>query len=343
MGRATYGACCRISNGTDEGVIMLFAREAPIDTLGDVCASTMVSDNHQLLLQKLQRVLPELEFNHVLTRGGWYRPAGIIDNRGSHITHNLREWVEQQSGGDIEQLYEACGDKNYIVTISTGRTHYFVAKTGEKARDFVQLEVEQLQEVQDHLLFEADGELPDNIEEVIDPIDIDKLESVPVAAPRYVFRRITPIAEFTRDMEGYAQDKADRRSDSLLRFMQDWDRSSAREAGPFCHHWVLSLRSYTDAWNETNLQALPITTYSEEVDHMSLECVDRGAGLARLIHGFDRRIGYPMAWYFFMLSHRQVPYQLAEAIHRDQMGAYDYLPSRDLKILKEWSIKPYGI
>jgi len=44
-----------------------------------------------------------------------------------------------------------------------------------------------------------------------------------------------------------------------------------------------------------------------------------------------------------MLSHREVPHQLAESIHKDQMGAYDYLPARDLKVLRDWSAQPYGI
>jgi hypothetical protein len=34
---------------------------------------------------------------------------------------------------------------------------------------------------------------------------------------------------------------------------------------------------------------------------------------------------------------------VAEAVLRDQMGAYDYLPAKDLKVLRQWEERPYGI
>jgi hypothetical protein len=37
-----------------------------------------------------------------------------------------------------------------------------------------------------------------------------------------------------------------------------------------------------------------------------------------------------------------VPRQLAEALHADLMGAYEYLPARDLKVLRDWHARPSG-
>ena len=65
--------------------------------------------------------------------------------------------------------------------------------------------------------------------------------------------------------------------------------------------------------------------------------------LANLIHGFDRHMGYHFAWYFHMLTLRRVSYKLAEAVHADQMGAFDYLPARDLTLLREWYDAPYSL
>ena len=31
------------------------------------------------------------------------------------------------------------------------------------------------------------------------------------------------------------------------------------------------------------------------------------------------------------------------AVLRDQMGAFDYLPARDLKVLRQWEVRPYGV
>jgi len=44
-----------------------------------------------------------------------------------------------------------------------------------------------------------------------------------------------------------------------------------------------------------------------------------------------------------MLSSHSENYTLAEAVLRDQMGAYDYLPAKDLKVLRQWEERPYGV
>jgi len=311
------------------------------DELANTCASTQVQNDHQLLIQKLLRLYPELKFVHVLTRGGWYRSAGIIDANGNRITDSCRQWLETKSNGDIHQLIDQYIDSAYIATVFVGKTHYFVAQTGDAASDFVQLQIEELQEVKHHLLFNEDS-FADDIEDIIDPVDVEKLAEEPVTESRYLFRRITSISDFVQSM---AEKKLDKNKTAIpiQRFMQDWDRSSSKEARPFCHHWVLSLQQHTDPWGEPIMQAKPVSTFNQELSLMKVQSEYRGSELARLVHGFDHNIGYPMAWYFFMLSHSGVPHQLAEAIYKDLMGTYDYLPARDLKVLKDWSEKPYGV
>lgn len=312
-----------------------------IDNIANICASTVVDNEHEQLLQKLLRIYPDLTFTHVLTRGGWHRTGGVVNHEGRRIAANLCEWVETESGGDVNQLIEQYADAGYIATSFIGKTHYFVAQIGDAAQDFVQLEVEELQEVPDYQLINSES-LPDDIEEIIDPIEAEKLQAEPIGLPFYVFRRMTSIADFLQVMAENMQERAGQYS-LVQRFMQDWDRSSSKEYGRFCHHWVLSLQEYTDAWGEPIMQAKPVSTFVEDVSLMKLNGIHRGSRLAQLIHGFDRDIGYPMAWYFYMLSHSEVPHQLAEAIHKDSMGAYDYLPAMDLKILNDWYVKPYGI
>lgn len=312
-----------------------------IDNIANICASTVVDNEHEPMRKKLQRIYPDLAFSHVLTRGGWHRSGGVVNSEGNRIAANLREWVETESGGDVDQLIEQYADAGYIATNFIGKTHYFVALIGDAAQDFVQLEVEELQEVPDHHLINPES-LPDDLEEIIEPIDVVKLQPETVGEPHYVFRRITLIPDFLQAMSEKLQERAGKYS-SVEQFMQDWDRSSSKEHGPFCHHWVLSLQEYTDAWGEPIMQAKPVSTFAGELALMKLNGEHRGSRLAQLIHGFDREVGYPMAWYFFMLSHSEVPHQLAESIHKDLMGAYDYLPARDLRILNDWYLNPYGI
>ena len=68
-----------------------------------------------------------------------------------------------------------------------------------------------------------------------------------------------------------------------------------------------------------------------------------GSELANRIHGYDRSVGYPFAWYFNMLGNKAENYTVADAVLKDLMGAYDYLPARDLKVLRQWEERPYGI
>ena len=320
--------------------MMILAKSA-IDDITNACASTSVDSQHDVLLQKLKQILPELPFVHVLTRGGWHRTGGVLNREGERIADNLRDWLEIESSGDINKLIDQYVDTDFIVTSFVGKTHYFVAQTGESAQDYVQLEVEELQEIKDHALFSQDA-LPDDIEDMIDPVDMEKLPADPVGEPRYMFRRITPVDNFMQLMSEHMMVRGNKYF-SIQRFMHDWDRSSAKETGPFCHHWVLSLQEYTDAYGEPIMQAKPVSTFEGDVPLMKLNGVHRGSQLAVLVHGFDHDIGYPMAWYFYMLSHREVPHKLAEAIHKDLMGAYAYLPAKDLKVLKDWTAKPYGI
>ena len=310
--------------------------------IANLCASTPVTIDHSTLLQKIARLYPQLTFQHVLTRGGWHRTGGVVDSQGGRIAHHLADWVEAVADGDIEDLIEQFADADYRISTLRGETHYFVAETGNRARDYVQLEVETLQEVIDRPLFDPEH-LPDDLADLIEPLDIKKLPPEPIGSAVYDFRRMTSVDDYLGDMQAHDSELDSRASEKLQRFMSDWDRSSAREAGSFCQHWVLSLQEYTDAWGESIKRAKPVTTFDGDLSRVDLNTRHRGAELARLIHGFDHAVGYPMAWYFFMLSQPEVPYQLADAIHRDLMGAYDYLPARDLKIVQDWSNKPYGV
>ena len=315
--------------------------ETQITDVANICATTAVQQDHALLLQKLSRLFPQLTFEHVLTRGGWHRPGGVITAQGDRIADHFEDWLESEVDDDMSSFIERYMNADYYVTRIRGSTHYFVAQYGDRAQEFVQLEVEALQEETERKLF-SDNELPDDIQDLIDPVNHGSCDAKCIGEMRYELRRITVIDEFLAQMKECMTGRS-RLPDFIQRFMQDWDRSSASETGAFSKHWVLSLGQYIDAWGDQVMQAKPVSTDEAAFHSLELGTTDHGSEHARLIHGFDRDLGYPMAWYFFMLSHTEVPHQLAEAIHSDLMGAYDYLPARDLKILRDWSDQPYGI
>jgi len=305
--------------------------------LADACSGANPAGDERALPEKLKLLCPELEFRRVLVRGGWHRPGGVVDLEKQRVAERLREWAERESGGDVATLMDKYQGRQLFATCLAGKTHYLVAATGERAADFVQLEVEELQEVLDHYLNDPDW-LPDSLEEFIDPLDYPRLEPEPVAAPRFVFRRLLPVSRLIEALQdgNPAQDR-------LLRFTGDWDRSSAAGKARFCDHWVLAVREYSDQYGVPHTSARPVATDMLTLPRPDPGGVSRGAALANQLHGFDREVGYPMAWYFHLLVAPGTALQIIPAVLEDHAAGYDYLPPDDLGLLQRWQDNPYAL
>src|SRR5664279_1757845 len=57
--------------------------------VAEMCVRVPVSAGASGLAKELARIAPHLIFRDVLTRGGWYRLGGVIDDLGTHITDDL--------------------------------------------------------------------------------------------------------------------------------------------------------------------------------------------------------------------------------------------------------------
>ena len=304
--------------------------------LTEVCALSLPAEDHAALLSHVRQILPEKEFKLSLSRSGWYRVGGVIDAQGEWLAHKLEDWFHAQSM-DVVDLVEKYMDVGYQVTRHNGTTHYFTACTGNDPSQFIQLEVEEIVEVVDRNLVEPEF-LPETLEELLEPEKFPKLETIRKIRHYYRFRRITSIENFVARM---AED-----SDYTLpiqRWFTDWARSSAGEKSRFCDQWVMALREYTDGYGEPRMEAKPISAYVGTLEDLDPDNTMHGTDLANAIHTFDHQVGYPMAWYFYLLTRKKVSPRIAEAIHNDLQGAYAYLPSRDLDILNDWVADPYSV
>lgn len=311
--------------------------EQAINQLTEISALVTQAQGREALLEKLNQVCPDSQFSCALNRGGWYRIGGVVDADNKRITDNLTSWVEQESDGDISALLDKYAAADYYITRLNGHTLYLVASTGQGVADFIQLEIEELQEVRDRMLVDPDWQ-PDSLEEFIDPVDYLRLEQQALGSPRYLFRRITPVAAYLDKLAKGSEARL-----SIQRFFQDWQNSSAGEAALLSHKWVLNLHEYTDGYGEPVKNVRPISTFNGILTELDPDASARGSVLANLMHDFDRTVGYPMAWYFYLLTRKKVSPRIAEAIHNDLMGAYAYLPPRDLKVLKAWIDNPYSL
>lgn len=301
--------------------------------VAQTCAALPEGVGLGALTAAIQAVLPGIEVRHVMSRGGWHRLGGVVDLEGRRIARHIADWAQAESGGDVEILLAKLVDLRYFATRLNGQAHYLVAGTGPAAADFIQIEVEELQEVLERCITDPDW-FPDSLDEFVDPLDFPRLEPEPLGPPRLLFRRLVQVGDLMRSPDASVR---------VRRFLEDWDRSSAGESACFSDHWVLSLREYQDRDGAGHLTAKPVSAFLGEVPAVPGDLAARGAELANLIHGLDRRIGYPFAWYFHMLTDKRISHRLAEAVHADLMGAYAYLPARDLKVLRDWYDRPYGV
>ena len=112
----------------------------------------------------------------------------------------------------------------------------------------------------------------------------------------YRLRQAHDIAEAHQNM------MSDNYAESLLalRFVDEWQASSAA-ARSMSTAFVLRLAQYQDRFGDGRLQATPLTTHVRALPPLP-SGTERGVDLARFLTAFDRAVGYPMAWYFHMVS-----------------------------------------
>jgi len=311
----------------------------------EICQQTPVSEGTTAVAKKLAQLMPQLSFRDVLTRGGWYRLGGVIDVLGIKIVEDLAEWAEAELAAhddDLHALIDDYANSGCKATRINGKTHYLVASTGVLATDFVQIEIEELQEGISHDLF-AEDEVPGSLEELIDPPRskmknaTSRLLSSPLGAPVFVLRRITDMADFIARM------RAQRPEPQIVhRFFDAWQSSSASYTTQFSNHWAVAVREYIDRYHQSILQATPVAALNGLPPKFDSVQAPQGLSLSEALQRFDRQVGYPMAWFFHMLTTKVVPHAVANAVIDDVQAGFSYLPERDVKVVKDWLHRPYS-
>jgi len=309
-----------------------------------LCVRLPVSIGASGLARELSAIAPDCVFRDVLTRGGWYRLGGVIDASGRHIADDLSRWGESElakHGDDLHALYDTYAGAGLRATRLLGRTHYLVAVTGPQATDFVQIEIEELQETISHVLFE--GHVPGSLEELFeapDPqnsTDVATATDEPVSLPFYSLRRITDVSELLKRIAGNKPEPQ-----SVHRFVDAWQASSAGQTTHFSHHWVLAVREYLDRYRQSIQQATPVAALNGPSPKFVSAYGAKGLALAEALQQFDRQAGYPMAWFFHLLTTKSVPQAVAYAVIDDVQDGFAYLPERDVKVLRNWLHRPFG-
>ena len=327
---------------TNAGALLPGASSSAADferALCEMCVRVPVAAGTTALARELARLSPPLCFREVLTRGGWYRLGGVVDRVGERVADDLAAWVEAQLArrdDDYHALFDDYAESGLRATRLVGQTHYLVAATGDTADGFVQVEIEELQEVIGHELFA--GEVVGSLEELADPARSGGDRPQILGAPFYALRRVTDVAALLRRVAAQKPEVQ-----GVQRFVDAWQASSAGMATQLCNHWVFAVREYVDRYHQTILQATPVAAVNGLPARFDGAFGARGLALNEALKRFDRQIGYPLAWFFHMLTTKVVPCAVAGAVVDDiQAGGFCYLPERDVEVLKDWLHRPYG-
>ena len=317
----------------------------------DACAAVPASAGAVALSRDIRRRLPEWSFRETFCRGGWYRLGGIVSISGGRVADQLEQWATDSLAahdGDLASLAAAYAESGLRATLISGRSHYFVAAaSGTDSADFLQLEVEELQEIYGASLFER-AQPPATLDELVDAqcpgascpaCEQAPLQrcGTPLGAPKFRFRRLTHIGDLLARMRSQSLE-----AQAIHRFFGDWDASSASRASTLCNHWSISLREHVDHYRQTITRAVPIAAVMGEAPAFPLREETQGLSLGQALNAYDRSIGYPMAWFFAMVASRTVPRWVAAAVVADAKDAFAYLPECDLAVVRQWLHKPYA-
>ena len=310
--------------------------------VAELCVRVPASAGPGALARELARTVPQLAFREVLARGGWYRLGGVVDAAGRHVADDLAKWAEAELAAHHDDLGALCDDyagSGLTATRLTGRTHYLVAAAGPAAVDFIQLEIEELQEMTCHVLFDADTP-PGSIEDLVDQREDDgqcASRAVPLGVPFLALRRLTPVADFLARMRAQKPEPQ-----PIHRFIEAWESSSAGAATQFSNHWVLGVREHLDRYRQTIVHATPVAAVNGASPRFDGVFGVQGLSLHDALVRYDKAAGYPMAWFFNMITTRSVPHALAGAVIDDTQAGFRYLPDRDAEVVKDWLYRPYG-
>ena len=304
------------------------------------CKKIIPGQTDDFLLDKLQSLVPDYPIRLALTGDEWYQLGGVVDMDGQRVASDISEWAERtylECGQNLQTLIDYSIEQKLIATKLTGRTLYFIVQTGDRAEDFTLIEIDKIQEVSDRMLVD-ERRPPEDLEDFIDPLQSFCIESFGYGHSRYLYRRKTDVKLF---MEVINQRYPNEHP--VQRFMDDWNRSSAGQKHRMSDDWIIRPYRHTGRFGEQIVNVELINTNRNNLPHLENFSGKKGSALCNVLNRFDRQVGYPFAWYFYMVKGKLVSTHSADSVYRDISGDFAYLPQRDEAILRDWIASPYNV
>lgn len=117
----------------------------------------------------------------------------------------------------------------------------------------------------------------------------------------------------------------------LQRLFDDWAASSAGGSGENIErHWVIQDNEIPRWVNDPRLPSLVKTPARTDAD------------LLGRLASFDRKAGYPFAWYFYMLHGNKIRSAHGDWAWKLVGSGWLRLPDQDVEVFRRWAERPYG-
>ena len=298
--------------------------------------------HHTNLLEVIRDTFNLYNFQFVFTQEGWHRSGGVIRPDGSRVTKDLEAWAKtelQAFEDNMDKFLEYYAKDHLLVTRLLGKTHYFVASRSTEPMDFLQLEIEELQEVTDRHLVHPEKR-PTHFIELVDPITPHTLPFQTISRSYYRFRRVIDM----RVIMAYLIKSSHGSTVPLQRFLDEWVKSHLGGfPHHFCHHWLINLYEHLNSDGQLTLSIFPFSLRHRRLRYFHWDIQARGMQLANQLNAFDRAAGDTFAWYFHWITGISIPQQVLSSVRQDLEEGYQYLAEPHRKILETWFKEPYKI
>lgn len=130
-----------------------------------------------------------------------------------------------------------------------------------------------------------------------------------------------------------------------LRLFQDWAESSVGQSGHrLCDHWWMQVNE----WPINGRKQYSLIPQWAEADggltlpQISPDWDSSPYGLMEQLQQFDRRVGYPFGWFFYMLHGNRITHSAGGVIANAVKDGVLSLPECDEVVLLRWRDRQYG-
>lgn len=306
-----------------------------IKQLAEQIAEVQPRPHHSRLLELLQQVWPEVEFKHRLTRSGWYRPGGVCTSQGMILGKDLETWLQNalHKMEDFEQLLADLEIMQPLVTRFNGSTHFFTASYGSAPEASWQLEVEELQEVMDRRMLNDQADLPEDLADLLEPLQPALLDGQPLGSPRYQLGQLVNLREVL---------SAAVNAPLLERFFIEWCEGPGKTTD-FHQHWFFQRHESLSRYGVSQLRMQPHAIKARHLKTMPWDLAEDAMGIASQLRSFDKAASYTGAWYFCMVAGNLVPRELASRLQDDWLADYRYISEAQQSWIRSWLHQPYTL